>query len=167
MSAITPVLFLIVVIYAVIKKVNVYQSFVNGVSEAVKFVISLIPYLVAVYAVSNLIEVCKIYDLLQVALNPVTNFLGVPQELIKLIIIKPFSGSGALAHLKEILSTYGADDYISRCACVIYSCSETVFYLSAIYFAKSKKRNVFSCIAAVLIANFITVVCACAICRIM
>lgn len=167
MSAITPLLFLTVVIYAVIKKVNVYQSFISGVSEAGKFVISLIPYLIAVYIASNLIEACKIYDVLQEALAPVTTFLGVPKELIKLIVIKPFSGSGALAHLKEILSTYGADDYISRCASVIYSCSETVFYLSAIYFAKSKKRNAFSCIAAVLIANFVAVVCACAICRIM
>ena len=58
-----------------------------------------------------------------------------------MVLIKPFSGSGSIAYLNEIIKNYGADSYITRCACVCFGSSETVFYISAVYFAKTKSKK--------------------------
>lgn len=167
MSAIVPVLFAIIIIFAIAKKVNVYDCFLGGIEEAKNLVLSLLPYLIAVYMACNLFEACGLYTLLENVLAPLTRLVGVPEQLIKLIIIKPFSGSGALAHLTELIKTFGADSYIARCGCVIYGCSETVFYISAVYFAKSKNKKLFFCTACVLFANIVSVICACLICKVV
>jgi len=91
----------------------------------------------------------------------------VPPELAKLVLIKPFSGSGSLSFLTNIISEYGADSYIARCACVLYGSSETTFYISAVYFVKCKNKKRILPIAIILLATFITTVISCLLCRIM
>jgi spore maturation protein B len=100
------------------------------------------------------------------ALSPIFTFWGIPTELTKLILIKPFSGSGSLAYLTEIIKNYGADSYISRCACVLYGSSETVFYISAVYFAKSKNKKRILPIIIILLSTFICAIFACKLCKI-
>ena len=167
MSALVPLLFLFIIAYALIKKVDVYNSFLRGIEDAGKFTLSMLPYFIAVYMACNLFEVCGLYKFLTDLLTPATEFLGVPKVLIKLILIKPFSGSGSLAYVKEIVAQFGADAYVSRCACIIYTCSETVFYMSAVYFAKVKNKKIISCLIAVLVANVLTVILACLVCRVL
>ena len=93
--------------------------------------------------------------------------LGIPQELTKLVLIKPFSGSGSLAYLNEIIKNYGADSYVARCACVCFGSSETVFYISAVYFAGMKVKNLAMPILCVLVATLVSTVIACLVCRVM
>ena len=93
--------------------------------------------------------------------------LGVPEELTKLVLIKPFSGSGSLAYLMQILEEYGADNYISRCACVLYGSSETVFYISAVYFASCRKKRRLVPIIVILSATTLSTIISCLLCRIM
>jgi spore maturation protein B len=92
---------------------------------------------------------------------------GIPTELTKLVLIKPFSGSGTLAYLNEILASYGADSYIGRCACVLYGSTETVFYISAVYFSGLKVKGLFKPIAIVLVVTFLSTALACLLCRVM
>lgn len=167
MSAIVPLSFLLIVACAVIKKVDVYKSFLRGIEDAGKFILSMLPYFIAVYMACNLFEVCGLYKFLTDVLAPLTEFLGVPKILLKLILLKPFSGSGSLAYVKEIIAEFGADAYVSRCACIIYTCSETVFYMSAVYFAKAKNKKIITCLIAVLVANALTVILACLVCRVL
>ena len=100
-------------------------------------------------------------------LAPVFNILGIPKELTKLVLIKPFSGSGALAILSEIFTKYGVDSYLARCACVIYGSSETVFYIAAVYFAGAKTKKLLTPIVISLFASFASCVFACFICLIL
>lgn len=167
MALILPFIFIIVFAFAVIKKVNVYDCFTEGVSEAVKFTVSLLPCLAAIFMMCALFEASGLSDLLTRLLSPVFDFLGIPPELTKLVLIKPFSGSGSLAYLNEIITSYGADSYIARCACVCFGSSETVFYISAVYFAGIKVKKLAMPIICVLIATFISTVIACLICRVM
>ncbi|MBR2384376.1 MAG: spore maturation protein, partial [Clostridia bacterium] len=99
--------------------------------------------------------------------SPFFNLLGIPTELTKLVLIKPFSGSGSLALVSEIFSTYGVDSYIARSACVIYGSSETVFYIAAVYFAGAKTKKLLVPILISLIASFFSCVFACFICKII
>ena len=130
MQYIIPAIFILVFVFAVAKKVRVYDEFSEGVKEAFKFTMSLIPCLAAIFMMCELFEVSRLSDMLTKWLAPVFSFLGIPPELTKLVLIKPFSGSGSLAYLTAVINEHGADSYISRCACVLYGSSETVFYIT-------------------------------------
>ncbi len=162
-----PLLFLTVFIIAFIKKIKPYDSFVEGAKSAVPFAVNLFPYLVCIFILTELFEVSGLTDLMCRLLSPLFSFLGIPKELTSLVLIKPFSGSGALATLSEIFNTYGVDSYLARCACVIYGSSETVFYIASVYFAGAKKRNLTLPIIISLFAGIVSNVFACFICKIM
>lgn len=167
MALIIPLIFIAVLAVAAAKRVNVYGSFTSGIESALKFTLSLIPCLAAVFIMCELFEASGLSAKLTEWLSPVFSALGVPAELTKLILIKPFSGSGSLAYLTEIINTYGADSYIARCACVCYGSSETVFYISAVYFAGLKQKKLLLPTVIVLGAVFVSTLCACALCNIL
>lgn len=167
MQYVIPALFLLVIIAAAIKRVNVFQSFSRGAGEAVKFVLSLMPLLACTFIMCELFERSHLSDALSKFLSPAFSFLGVPSELSKLILIKPFSGSGSLAYLTRIINEHGADSYIARCACVLYGSSETVFYISVIYFAKCKNKKRILPIVIILLATLLSTVISCLLCRIL
>ena len=167
MALIIPIIFIGVFIFSAVKKVNIYQSFTEGIEEAFKFTLSLLPCLAAVFMMCELFEVSHLSDMLTKALEPVFSFLGIPPELTKLVLIKPFSGSGSLAYLNGIIESYGADSYIARCACVCFGSSETVFYISAVYFAGLKVKKLAIPIVCVLISTLVSTIVACLICRVM
>ena len=162
-----PLLILAVFIIAFIKKIKPYDSFIEGAKSAVPFAVNLFPYLVCIFILTELFEVSGLTNLLCKVLSPIFSFLGIPKELTSLVLIKPFSGSGALATLSEIFNTYGVDSYLARCACVIYGSSQTVFYIASVYFAGAKKRNLTLPIIISLFAGIVSNVFACFICKIM
>lgn len=162
-----PVFILFVFLFALLKKGKPYDSFVKGAKNAVPFVLSIFPNLLCIFILSSVLEVSGISDFLTRILTPVFSFFGIPSEVCKLVLIKPFSGSGALGTLSEIYATFGADGYIARCASAIYGSSETVFYVSAVYFANSKRKNLFTPITISLVASFFSVVFACFICKVV
>ena len=166
-SYIIPFLFLTILVYSAIKKVKPYDAFTEGAKSALPFAANIFPYLVSIFVLTELFEASGISDFLSDILSPVFGFLGIPKELSKLVMIKPFSGSGSLAMLSEIFSEYGADSYLARCACVIYGSSDTVFYIAAVYFANVKNKKLLLPIIVSLFASFCSCVFACFICKIM
>lgn len=164
---IIPVLFVLLFIYGLIKKVPIYDTFTDGAKESLKLVVSIFPYICSIFIVMELIKVSGLSDILSKGMAPVLNALGIPSELSELIIIRPLSGNGSIALLSDIYATYGADSYIARCASVISSCSETIFYISAIYFSTTKIKKLRYAIPVSLIASLIGSIIACLICRIL
>ena len=165
MKYIIPAIFILVFVFAAVKKVRVYDEFSEGVKEAVKFTFSLIPCLAAIFMMCELFEISGLAGGLTDLLAPVFSALGMPPELTKLVLIKPFSGSGSLAYLTSVINEHGADSYISRCACVLYGSSETVFYISAVYFAGLKVKKLAVPIVIVLVSTLLSTVVACLLCR--
>ena len=161
-----PALFLALFGYALFKKVRLYDCFTEGVKGALPLVCSLFPYLAAILMLSELFEQSGLSAAITQALSPVFSFLGIPKEIGGLVLLKPFSGSGSTALLSELCAADGADSYIARCAAVAYGSSETVFYISAVYFAGSKK-NLAKPIVIALLANLLSVILGCFLCRIM
>lgn len=167
MRYIIPLLFIAVFACAAFRRVNAFSSFSRGVKEAVEFTFSIIPVLATVFIMCELFEVSTLSDKLCTYLSPLFEKLGIPKELSKLVLIKPFSGSGSLAYLTEIIEKYGADDYISRCACVLYGSTETVFYISAVYFAKCRDKKRVTPVIIILFFTFVSTVISCLLCRFM
>lgn len=162
-----PFLFLVIFVFAFFKKVKPYDAFTLGAKSALPFASSIFPYLVSIFVLTELFDASGLSNLLLGALSPVFNLFGIPSELSKLVLIKPFSGSGSLALLSEIYSTYGVNSYLARCASVIYGSSETVFYVASVYFAGAKTKNLTKPIIISLVASFFSCVFACFICKII
>lgn len=165
MQYLIPVIFILVLSHAAIKKVNVFSAFTKGAKDAMEFVLSIVPLLACTFIMCELFEVSGLSDIIANLLAPVLNLFGVPKELGKLILIKPFSGSASLAYLTQIIEEFGPDSYMSRCACVLYGSSETVFYISALYFAKCRKKTRGLPLIIILLATLFATVLACQLCR--
>ncbi len=164
-ALVIPVLFLALFVYAAVRRVKLYDCFTDGVKGAIPLVLSLFPYLAAVLMLSELFEGSGLSALLTEAISPALRAVGVPPEIAKLLLVKPFSGSGSTALLSEIFSVHGADSYIGRCAAVCYGSSETVFYISAVYFAGIRRKTPAKAIAVSLLANLLGAVFGCLFCR--
>ena len=155
MAYFIPVLFLVIYLYSAVKKVKPYEAFTQGAKSAIPFAVNIFPYLVSIFVLTELFEASGLSNIISNFISPFFKILGIPKELTKLVLIKPFSGNGALAILTEIFNEYGVDSYLARCACVIYGSSETVFYIAAVYFAGAKTKKLFVPIIISLFASFL------------
>ena len=164
---IVPVLIIFLLVYGMVKKVNSYDCFVKGANQSIDLVVSIFPYLVAIFVAVELMKVSGLTALFTIILSPVFSVLQIPPELSELILIRPFSGSGSLAVLENIYTNYGADSYIGRCASVIIGCSDSIFYIATIYLSQTKVKKLSFAIPIALVATLIGVVCACLLCKIM
>ncbi len=167
MNYIVPVLLIVVLVYGLIKKVNVYDSFVLGAKQSFNLSLSIFPYLAATFIMVNALRASGLDKYVTSFLSPPFSLLGVPSEVVELMLLRPFSGSGSLAILTDVYKQYGVDSYISRCASCIYGSSETVFYVASVYFAGTKVKHTGAAIPIALFCNLLGSVAACLLCRIM
>lgn len=160
-----PTLIACVLMYALFKKVDAYSSFVKGAKEAVPLVVSLLPYIIAMFIAIELFRASGLSSVLCKLISPLFNLLGIPTEVSELTIIRPFSSNAAYVLLKDIFATYGPDSYIGKCASVIMGSSDTIFYVSSIYFASTKVKKTLLTIPIALLCNVIGAFLACFLCR--
>jgi len=151
---IIPILFLLVLAASFIRRKDPYSGFIGGAKQAVDLTISVFPYLLAIMVAVEAFRVSGASAMLADALAPALGAVGLPKELAELLFLRPVSGAGSLAVLDGIYTTYGADSYVGRCASVIYGSSETVFYISTIYFSQSKVRKLRYAIPVALVATY-------------
>ena len=164
-ACIIPCIFILSFAYATRKKVKIYDAFTNGANGAISLVTTIFPYISTVLILSELFAVSGLESKLLTVLSPVFDALGIPEEIAPLLLIKPLSGNGSLAVLSDILNTYGADSYLSRCACVAYGSSETVLYLGALYFSGLKRKKLNVALVIALLSFFLSTIFGCFICR--
>lgn len=163
---IIPVLIFIMLVFATAKKTKPYNSFVDGAKESIDLIIEIFAYIVAVFIFIEIFDASGLCDALQTILAPIFSFLGIPSQLTKLVVLKPFSGSGGLALLQNIYDTYGVDSYIARCASVILASSDTVFYVSTVYFSKTSVKKLGIAIPIALFATLLSTILSCLFCRV-
>ncbi len=164
---ILPIIFISLFIYCFCKKINTYDTFVKGAKGAIKLVVEIFPFIAAILIATTLLRVSGITDFLANLLAPIFKFFGIPKELCELVLLRPFTGSGSYGILNNIFSQYGVDSYISRCACVIMGCSETIFYVATVYISQTKVKKLAYAIPVALVCSFVGTIVACLICRIM
>lgn len=165
MALLVPAIFLLSFLYATKKKVPLFDCFTDGVKGAIPLVVSIFPYIATVAMLGKLFEASGLENALAKFLSPVFSFTGIPSEITPLLLVKPLSGSGAIAVLSDILSRYGVDSYIARCACVAYGSSETIFYIGAVYFAGLKRKKLTLALFIAVVSYLASVVLCCFLCR--
>ncbi len=148
-----PLLIVIFIGYGVIKKVKVYEKFVEGAKEGFNIAVRIIPYLVAMLVAIGIFRAGGAMDWLVSVLHPITNLIGMPAEAVPMALMRPLSGSGSLGVMAEIISVHGPDSFIGILVSTLYGSSETTFYVLAVYFGAVNIRNVRHSLAAGLIAD--------------
>lgn len=164
---ILPVLFLLLFVYCIFKRINTYDHFVKGAKGAIQLVVDIFPFIASILIAVALLRVSGITDFLGNILSPFFRLLGIPTELCELVLLRPFTGSGSYGILENIFSTYGADSYISRCACVIMGCSETIFYVATVYISQTKVKKLLYAIPVALFCSLVGTILACLVCKVM
>lgn len=150
---VVPVLLAAVGICALWKGVDVFSALAEGAREGIKVTAGMLPPLVVLLSGVYMLRASGALDALCRLLTPLLAVLGIPSETAALLLVRPLSGSGALAAGSEIIRAYGPDSYIGRCAAVMLGSTETTFYVIAVYFGAAGTGRVRRALPAALTAD--------------
>jgi len=157
-KSIIPIIIIIIITYGMIKGRKVYEWFIEGAKEGLKVCINIFPYLLAMIIAVNIFREAKLLDILNNMISPIAGVIGLPKEVIPLVLIKPLSGSGAMGILTDILKNYGPDSYIGLIASVIMGTTETIFYTVTVYFGAVQIKKVRHTVWAALLADMTAII---------
>lgn len=162
---IIPMLIAFVLLYCLIKGVDAYSGFVKGAKESLPLMASLLPFIIAMFVAVELFRNSGLSAILCKFLSPAFKLIGIPSEVCELVLIRPFSSNAGYILLKDIFTKYGVDSYIGKCASVIMGSSDTIFYVSSIYFASTKVKKTGLTIPISIVCNIFCCIIACFFCR--
>lgn len=160
-----PVLFFLIIGYGLCKKVNVFDAFLEGAMDGLKTSVKILPALVGLIAAITMFRVSGGMEFITRLLAPVTNLLGVPSEVMPLALLRPVSGSGALAVVSDLLKTHGPDSLIGRITSVMMGSTETTFYTLAVYYGSVGIKDIRFTVKAALLADLTGMLASVWVCR--
>ena len=151
---IVPLLLLAVCSVALGKRENAYDLMLSGAAEGLRLLLSLIPTLVLLLTAVTMLRQSGAIEMLSHFFAPVFSFFGIPAETAILVLIRPISGSAALAVGADLMATHGVDSQIGRTAAIMLGSTETTFYTISVYFGAAGIKKTRYTIPAALIADF-------------
>ena len=151
---IVPFLLLAASVLALKQKENAYDMLLDGAAEGLRLLITLIPTLILLLTSITMLRASGAMEWVSQFLSPAFSFLGIPPETALLVLIRPFSGSAALAVGTELMTQYGVDSLIGRTAAIMLGSTETTFYAISAYFGAAGIQKTRYTIPAALIADF-------------
>ncbi|MGC3959404.1 MAG: nucleoside recognition domain-containing protein [Verrucomicrobiota bacterium] len=154
-------------LYAALRRVKVYEEFVEGAKEGFKTSIMIIPYLVAILVAIGMFREAGGIEMISNALKPALNAVGFPTELLPMCLVRPLSGSGTLGLFSDIVKEFGPDSLLARTAGTIYGSTETTFYVIAVYFGAIGVKRTRHAVPAGLIADAVGMIASVYICWLM
>ncbi len=140
-------------LYGLVKRVPVYESFVEGAKDGFNVAVRIIPYLVAILFAIAMFRASGAMEALTRALDPMLGLIGFPAELLPMAIIRSLSGSGSAALVVDMINHYGEDSVLVKMAAVMYGSSETTFYVIAVYFGAVGIKKTRHAVPAGLLAD--------------
>lgn len=137
------------------KKENPYDLMLTGAAEGLKLLVSIVPALVLLLTAVSMLRASGGIDLLTRYCAPVFRFFGIPPETAMLVLIRPISGSAALAVGSDLIAQYGVDSLIGRTVAVMLGSTETTFYTISVYFGAAGVKKTRYTVLAALFADFV------------
>lgn len=156
---IVPIIIAFVALYGMAHRVDVYSAMVRGAGEGLALMAKLAPTLIVLLTAVSMVRASGMFELLAQWCAPLLSVIGVPPELVGLMLTRPLSGSAALGVASDVIATYGVDSQIGRTAAVMLGSTETTFYTISVYFGTigyRKTRYVVPCALCADLAGFIT-----------
>jgi len=146
------------IVMAMVKKVNVYEAFIEGAKDGFKTAVTIIPYLVAILVAIGVFRASGAMDLLVDGITAVVAWMGLDTsftEALPTAFMKPLSGSGSRGMMIDAMTTHGADSFVGRLTCCLQGSTDTVFYVLAVYFGSVGIKNTRYAVVCGLIADIV------------
>ncbi|GAA0125573.1 spore maturation protein [Clostridium sp. ATCC 25772] len=166
-KAIIPIIIILIVTYGMIKGVKVYECFIEGAKEGLNICLRIFPYLLAMLIAINVFRASGAMDFLISIVKPGVDKIGVPAEVVPLVLMKPLSGSGAIGIFTDIINQHGSDNFIGICASIIMGSTETIFYTLAVYFGAVQIKKIRHTLWVALLVDMCAVLIAVNVARIL
>ena len=151
----------------IIKKIKVYELFVDGARDGFDIALRIIPYLVAILVAIGMFRASGAMEMFISFISPILNIIGFPPENVPLAIMRPLSGSGSLGLFTDLVNEYGTDSLFTKIGATMFGSTETTFYVLAVYFGSVGIRKSRHALIAGLIADAVGVIAAVYICKII
>ena len=152
---IVPVLFLVASLFALRKQENSYDLLLSGAADGLRLLLTLVPTLVILLTAVTMLRESGAMEGISKFLSPVFRFVGIPPETAMLVLIRPISGSAALAVGADLMAAYGVDSVVGRTAAVMLGSTETTFYTISVYFGAAGIKKTRYTLPAALFADFV------------
>ena len=157
-KSIIPITVVIILGYGMIKGRKVYEWFLEGAKDGLMVCLKIFPCLLAMLVAVQIFKNANLLDLVNKLVAPLSGAIGLPQEVVPLVLIKPISGSGAIGMFTDIIKTYGADTFIGLVASVIMGTTETIFYTITVYYGAAKIKKIRHTLWAAVIADITAII---------
>ena len=154
-SAAIPFIMAIIIIYGLLEKNKVYDTFVEGTKEGIEIVIKLFPTLLGIFIAVGALRSSGVLDCVINIISPITKIFNIPSEIMPLAMIRPISGSASTAIATDIMNNFGVDSKIGLIASTIMGSTETTFYTIAIYTSCVGIKKIKFVLAAALIGDLV------------
>ena len=162
MELVMPVFAALIIIFGIIRRIAVFDEFIAGAKEGFATLYTIAPSILGLVFAVSLLKTSGAVDVICSAVKPVADFLGFPNELVPMAMLRPVSGSGSTALLVQVFDTNGPDSFAGRIASVLAGSSETTFYATTMYYGfiriKNIRHTLFAAIAADLTAAVMSVI---------
>lgn len=152
---IVPILLLAASLFALRKQENSYDLLLSGAADGLKLLLTLVPTLVMLLTAVTMLRESGAMEAISMFLSPAFRFVGIPPETAMLVLIRPISGSAALAVGADLMAQYGVDSVIGRTAAVMLGSTETTFYTISVYFGAAGIKKTRYTLLAALFADFV------------
>lgn len=163
-TLVIPLLIFAIVLFGLIKKVAVYEEFIEGGKEGFTTAVKIMPYLVAMLFAIAVFRASGAMEGIVELIAPVFSIFGVPPEVLPMAIIRPLTGSGSVGVLAELIAQYGQDSLIVKIAATMFGSTETTLYVLAVYFGAINLNKTAYALQAGLIADFVGFIAAVTVC---
>lgn len=155
---ILPIFIIIIVFYGVKKKINVYDTFLEGAKEGLMTTFSIFPAVIAMIFAINIFLDSNVLGFIIKFLSPMIGNITIPIEIIPMAVLRPISGTASLAIMNDIFKSFGPDSYIGRLASVLQGCTDTTVYVIALYFGTVKITKIRHALWGGLFADLVGIV---------
>ena len=155
---IIPLIVVTIIIYGIYKKVDIFDTFIDGVKEGMKLSINLFPTIFTMIIAITLITDSNIINYICNLLKPLFSRISFPTEVLPLALLRPISGSSSLVILNDILAKYGPDSFIGRLSSVMQGSTDTTIYIIGLYFASVGIKKIKYSLVVGLLSDLISVI---------
>ena len=152
---IIPLIIFFIVGYGLVSGVKVYEAFLTGAREGLQVVVDILPTLIGLMMAVGVLRTSGFFEMLGELLEPLTSLVGLPAQILPLLIVKMFSSSAATGLLLDIFKNLGPDSYTGTIASILMSCTETIFYTMSVYFLAAKVTKTRYTLTGALLATLV------------
>lgn len=164
-SWIIPAIVLLTLLTGIIKKIPVYETFIDGAKDGLKVSYNIFPYLLAIIVAVSMLRASGAIEILGQLLSSFLNATNIPVDILPIMIIRSLSGSAVLGLFSDIATNYGPESYVTKLAAIMVGSSETTFYVLTVYFGAIGIKKFRHALCAGIFADIIGIVAAVLVAR--